>query len=94
MRVRLLDLPPPQRPIEHVVWRLTKDARIAEAVVRIYPHGRELRVTVGGVLFWSRLYRDGEDSRPLGEMATGCRQDFLRFGWRNIEDSERGCRHH
>ena len=71
-----------------------KDSQIAEAVVRIYPDGRDLRVTVAGVLLWSRLYRDGEDSRQLAEMATGCRQDFVRFGWQNAEYSEPVCRLH
>jgi hypothetical protein len=31
--------------------------------VRIYPHGRELRIVVNDVLFWSQLFRDHRDSR-------------------------------
>ena len=78
MTVRIVQCPAPP---EHLVWRLEKDSRVAEARVRIYPHGRELRIVVNDVLFWSRLFRDHEDSRLLGSEASGCRQDFERRGW-------------
>jgi hypothetical protein len=41
---------------EHLAWRLEKDSRVAEARVRIYPHGRELRILVNDTLFWSQLF--------------------------------------
>ena len=58
-----------------------EDTRIARAVVRILPHGRELRFTVGDVLMLSKLYRTEEDVRELGVMSTGTLQNFEGRGW-------------
>ena len=38
-------------------------------------------VMVGENIAWSRLYRDHEDSRLLGQMSEGTRIDFERLGW-------------
>jgi hypothetical protein len=64
-----------------LLWRVTKDTRNAQSVVRVIPHGRELIVTVKGDLVWSRLFRPDEDVRELTRMADGCRVDFERVGW-------------
>jgi hypothetical protein len=53
---------------EHPLWRLTKGARATEACARQVPVGTELRISVDGELFWSRVYRDG-DGQLLGEKA-------------------------
>jgi hypothetical protein len=72
-------------PSEALLWRVTKDTCNAQAVVRLLPHGRELRVTVNGDLMWSRLFRDDEDGHELGRMSDGCRVNFERVGWtRNL----------
>jgi hypothetical protein len=75
-------------PTEILLWTVTKNVRRARAVVRVYPHGRELRVSVEDTLMWSRLYRDHEDSRELGQMAAGTLADFERVGWRRVEDAQ------
>jgi len=66
---------------ERIYWRVRKGSRTAEARVRVLPIGLELRVLVGSDLVWSRLYRQGEDYRALGQMSEGCRIDFERLGW-------------
>ena len=55
--------------------------RTAEARVRFYPHGQELRVLVGDDPAWSRLYRQGEDLRELGHLSEGTRVLFEAKGW-------------
>ena len=72
---------PPTPPVEHVLWIVRKDSRHARAIVRQHPHGRGLVVMVGENIAWSRLYRDHEDSRLLGQMSEGTRIDFERLGW-------------
>jgi hypothetical protein len=73
--------PPPVPPVEHVLWIVRKDIREARALVRVMPHGRELRCFVGDQLAWSRLFRDHDDSRALGEMAEGACVLFEDHGW-------------
>ena len=70
---------PPAR--EQVLWRVHKDGRTAEARVRFYSHGQELRVLVGDDPAWSRLYRQGEDLRELGHLSEGTRVLFEAKGW-------------
>ena len=66
-------------PVERVVWRLWKNDRTAAAVIRDVPSmGRELRITVEGVLYWCALYRHGGQ---LEAMATQHRVDFEHLGW-------------
>lgn len=72
-------------PVERVIWRVTKDARAAEARVRAMAHGLELRFVVmrpGGLdtLMWSRLYRAGEGD-DLRAASDGTLRDFERVGW-------------
>jgi hypothetical protein len=57
-------MPPPPIYPEHVVWRVVKDTRWAEARIRQVPYGRELRFVVGGadceeVLIQSTVYTAG-----------------------------------
>jgi hypothetical protein len=47
-------------PVETVVWLLLKRGQSARAVVREYPHGRELRCEVASRLVWSQLFRQGD----------------------------------
>ena len=72
--------PPPTPPREITLWVVRKDTRHARALVRQHPLGRELVVMVGEDIGWSRLYRDQEDSRALGQMAEGCRLDSSGAG--------------
>jgi hypothetical protein len=70
---------------EHVIWRVEKDTRWAEARVRDVPHGAELRFMVGGqgrddVLMQSTVYR-GSDDPALHTMSEGTRQNFVGHGW-------------
>jgi hypothetical protein len=66
---------------EQTLWKVHKDGRTAEARVRVYPHGLELRVLVGADPYFSRLYRQGEDLRALGHDSEGTRQLFEAKGW-------------
>ena len=76
---------PPAR--EQVLWRVVhKDGRTAEARVRVYSHGLELRVLVGADVAWTRLYRQGEDLRGLGHLSEGTRQLFEAKGWQRDAD--------
>ena len=63
------------------LWRLMKDGGTAEAVLRSCRDGYELQIMVNGERFWSQLFRFGADSRLVGELSIGCRQDFVRWGW-------------
>jgi hypothetical protein len=74
----------PVLPCDVLLWRVVKAGRMAQAVIRLLPGGRELRVYVGQELAWARLFHDHEDSRVLGEMADGCLADFRRTGWRRV----------
>ena len=51
MSIRLRDVTPPVAPLEHMLWTVRKDTRVARAVVRILPHGRESAST-SDVLFF------------------------------------------
>ena len=86
MTIRLVKARRERPPFEHLLWHLAKDGKTAEARVRVFPHGRELTVTVSDTRFWSKLFRQDEDSRELGAMATGCRQHFESHGWRLVVD--------
>ena len=44
-------------PPERVLWKLVRGDRLAEALVREWPHGEELCVFVDGLLRWSKLFR-------------------------------------
>ena len=55
--------------LEHVLWRVRKNARVAEARLRLMPHGHEFRVLVDGQLGFSRLFRDGT-TPALGQSVT------------------------
>lgn len=83
--------PPPAYP-ESTVWRVEKDTRWAEARVRQVPHGRELRIVVGGAgrqpeLMQSGVYREGE-SNDLGVMSRGTLANFVGHGWRVAATAE------
>ena len=47
MSIGFNPLPPTPKPFEHLLWRVKKDSREAQAVVWVFAHGRELRVSVG-----------------------------------------------
>jgi hypothetical protein len=81
-----LSHPQPAAPavVERTIWRVHKDTRHAEAVVRTVPHGHELRIVVGTELMWSCVYRSGAGSAELGTASTGVLQDFQRLGWRIV----------
>ena len=51
-----------------------KNGRTAEARVRFYPHGLELRVLVDTDLMFSLLYRRDEDLGAIGYDSEGTRQ--------------------
>ena len=69
----------PTTPPQQVVWRLRKHDSTAVAVIRHVPSmGRELRITVDGILYWCALYRHGGQLEP---MAAQHRTDFQRLGW-------------
>ena len=65
---------------EDELWSLVKDGHSARAVLKMMPHGLELRIDVGGgVLVWSRLFREG-DGNPVAA-AKAHRQAFVDRGW-------------
>ena len=66
---------------EQVLWRVHRNGRTAEARVRVYPHGLELRVLVGAEVAWTRLYRENKDSSGLGHDSDGTRLLFEADGW-------------
>lgn len=69
---------------ERVIWRLRRDDQTAVAVIRDVPMmGRELRVTIEGMLYWAALYRHGGLLEP---MAAQHRADFEHRGWRAPRD--------
>jgi hypothetical protein len=68
---------PPVR--EERLWALVKGARRAEATVRLTPAWPELRISVDGELFWSRVYRGAGDD--LVEAADAKRLEFVDLGW-------------
>jgi hypothetical protein len=72
--------PPDPPPIEHALWQLAKGSRTVAAVARQVPFGTELRISVDGELYWSRLYRDGH-GHLLGEESEKKRGEFIERGW-------------
>jgi hypothetical protein len=68
---------PPVR--EERLWALVKGARRAEATVRLTPAWPELRISVDGELFWSRVYRGAGDD--LVEASDAKRLEFVDLGW-------------
>jgi hypothetical protein len=88
MAIAFRPAPTQPPPLEHVLWRVTKDTRCAEARLRLMAHGHEFRVTVidpakqnGQLqLFFSRLFREGE-SQALSVESTGTLQNFTGHGW-------------
>ena len=65
----------------------TKDSRIAEARIRVMAYGREFRVTMADTLFLSRLFRDDEDGRKLGDESARTLDNFLGHGWKHAPES-------
>ena len=59
---------------------LTKKGHQVRATTRMTPGGPELRITVAGELWWSRVYRGG-DGHLLGEESTKKRDEFAARGW-------------
>ena len=78
-------------PLEFHVWRVTKGALRAEALVRLTVRGRELRVMVNDELMFSHLFAGDDDGRRLGEQSTGTLQSFLGQGWALSPDSDVVC---
>jgi hypothetical protein len=73
--------PPPEPPsLEHALWQLVKRGRTVAAVARQVPFGTELRISVDGELYWSRLYRDGH-GHLLGEESDKKQGEFAALGW-------------
>jgi hypothetical protein len=72
MSVRLVPARRIIRQPEHVLWRLAKNNRFAEARVRLTPIGAELRFFIFDAdaapedqqLLWSQLFRPGVAGRP------------------------------
>ena len=81
--------PPPPPPLEYLLWRVSKHKRIAEARLRVLAHGREFRVTVDDRLFFSRLFRDDEDGRKVGDESAETLDNFLGHGWKQAPESIR-----
>jgi hypothetical protein len=79
--------PSPVPPVEHLLWRLRKDGRVAEARVREMAHGHELRISVDNQLVWSKLF-------PLDAIADAPRESvatlalFLDRGWARESSAE------
>jgi len=71
----------PVPPPEQVIWRLVHGSRYAEARVRVWRHGRELRVTVDDTLVFSRLFHPHEHAGEFEAIANGTRMNFERVGW-------------
>jgi hypothetical protein len=84
---RKSDQPPPLPPLEILLWRVTKDRRVAEARLRVLAHAREFRVTVGDILVVSRLFRGDEDVWELGDESAGALDRFLGHGWTHAPES-------
>lgn len=72
--------PPPDAPPDVAVWTLVLRGQSARAVVREYPHGRELRVLVTSRLLWSQLFRQG-DAPTLEAVADEHLAAFIGRGW-------------
>ena len=73
----------PVQPLERVLWRLRKEARIAEVRVREMPFGCELRFIADGILRWSQVFRD--ERGEMSDRALEKRRQFERLGWRVAE---------
>ena len=84
---RKSDQSPPLPPLEILLWRVTKDRRVAEARLRVLAHAREFRVTVGDTLVVSRLFRGDEDVWELGDESAGALDRFLGHGWTHAPES-------
>jgi hypothetical protein len=79
MAVGFAERPPERPPLEAVLWRVRKDERIAEAIVRDVPsYGFELRFLVRGALVYSRMFRK---RHSLEQLATEKRRAFEALGW-------------
>lgn len=74
----------PAVPAEHLLWKLQKGTRTAEARVRQHPHGQELRFLVNGELLWSEVFKPGRGV-ALGEVAEVKRAEFEARRWRRVE---------
>lgn len=74
---------PPPPPREDVVWRLVLRDKHAHAAVRMYPHGAELRVYVGGSLIASYLHRDDAIAALQAQSAEHLAA-FLGKGWTRV----------
>lgn len=70
----------PAASAEHLLWKLHKGTRTAEARVRQHPLGQELRFLVDDELMWSEVFRPGRGV-VLGEVAEAKRQEFDERGW-------------
>jgi hypothetical protein len=65
--------------------------RIAEARLRLIADGRELRVTVDDVLFFSRLFPGDQIGKALGIESAGTPENLLAHGWQHEpEPTEKG----
>ncbi len=76
--------PPAAPPAERRVWTLVKDARSAQAVERVHPLGRELRVLLASEFLWSQVFRPGE-TPTLEDVAAEHRAEFIGRGWSPAE---------
>jgi len=67
-------------PVEHLLWRLRKDEKVAEARIREMAHGHELRISVDSQLVWSKLFPlDAIGEAPRLSIAN--RALFEHRGW-------------
>ena len=65
---------------EDIEWRLTRDARCAEAVIYPRPDGLELRISIDGRVVISYFHRHYETS-DLQARCDVYRHDFESLGW-------------
>ena len=73
----------PPAPLEHLLWRVSKGTRIAEARLRLMAHGRELRVTVDDAPFFSRLFQGDQIGKALGIESASTLDNLLAHGWQH-----------
>ena len=78
MAVRLVPPRPVVQPLERPLWAMQRGERTAHALVRAFPHGHELVITVDGELRWSQLFRG--DAGELDAGAERKRQALLERG--------------
>ena len=70
---------------DRIVWTVRKDSCVAQAALRVHPHGTEFRLVYKGDMLWSELWLHGHDPAALDTAIADVLRLWVAKGWQRFE---------